>query len=597
MPAALLALVAAAADPAADLRALGTEIQAELVQRSPGPDGKDDEISALGTCKRPGEAERARLAKLVVPADVAADSVYYVRVGCEDAGGVVVEASYDRKREGVWTVSRVAGSKVTTLASYRGTSIQDYMEWANEVSVSVGALVDVDGDGVHDALVVRNIHEGGASHNEQELSLWSSRSGRTTPLGTFGDTVAVARGRVSAPIVLSILRNDEPPRYRCVEANGTLDLCAAIEGARHIDRMFEITEWFIAGHEYGIERAKVPDRDLLAELLAELGVPSARRAQLLAEVPATAREQRVAREIERFLAGSPVKKFGELVDPQPADTRAAEITALAGDTACTMAPADVRRAKAAVERWIADHEAAALADGGSCPHDGACRWKRHTPPELVATCGDAANGYVAAHWTYSDGAAQEMLARDVAFDFTRASATVLASAAVAGPSFTCSACGFGPPGIALDSSFYRHDGKRLALVLDMTKDPQVLHFAINGKSASLPPASLARARLREPESTLRTILESGGDGAIYWHWDGEWKQVVEVPNDAVEPPATLAGLGLRMWQETARVYAIWSLKTFDAKAWAGNKAIRALTRRELVIVGADAETLARIDAE
>src|SRR5258706_1997123 len=167
---------AAALDAAAELHQLGRDVLAKLDQIAPVDAlhgaAQDDELPALGPCVRPTAREKEQLKRLVTHGIAGED--YTVRFGCKDAAGVIVSAAYDLVDHGhhigAWDVLRVAGGKATPIARYRGTSVQDYMEWADETSVSVRALVDLDGDGIHDALLATSHHEGGSRHSNEDLS-------------------------------------------------------------------------------------------------------------------------------------------------------------------------------------------------------------------------------------------------------------------------------------------------------------------------------------------------------------------------------------------------------------------------------------------
>jgi len=72
--------------------------------------------------------------------------------------------------------------------------------------------------------------------------------------------------------------------------------------------------------------------------------------------------------------------------------------------------------------------------------------------------------------------------------------------------------------------------------------------------------------------------------------------IATVPYDTLERPASVKGLAARLWTETLRGRAVDELRNFDPKAWAGDAAVRVRTRKQLVLAGADAATLAKIDA-
>ena len=110
-----------------------------------------------------------------------------------------------------------------------------------------------------------------------------------------------------------------------------------------------------------------------------------------------------------------------------------------------------------------------------------------------------------------------------------------------------------------------------------------------------------RGRLREPEASYKAIVETAGGsgGTMYSHFDGtSWQRIVEVPFGINAPlPAPASPAAKFLFDDNLRVYARWALRDFDPARWASGGAVRAATRRELVLAGASAAMLARIDAE
>jgi hypothetical protein len=565
---------------AAELHQLGQETLAKVDQLAPldarhGMPGTD-EIPALGACTRPTERDRAVM-RAIVTRGIAADDLYDVAFGCMDARGTIVTLAYDivtsKGRTGAYDVLLVAGGKATKIDSLRALSRMDYMEWADERSLGVSLLVDLDGDGVHDALLGRGIHEGGAIHSNEELSLWSSRSGHISQLGTYDDAVRFARGQLAAPIVLVLERQNAPVRYRCLEANGTVDLCPAIDDARKIDRIAEVATGFVNG--------TVPDRDLLAEELDLIGVEPNRRARLLQGATETLRSIRMQRAIATFVEPKLVREHGEIVDHQPADPRGGQLAALGGDAPCTMTATDQHALAPAVTRWIEtrDHR------------------KDRKELSIVATCGDRTRGYIAVHWSYDEPQKGELHARDGVFAIDKGGLVPLVDASLTGPDFVCAACDGTIPGVFVGSSFFRHGKELVAITIDRSTEKGVLAIAIDGKSAKVPSGAFEWARLREPELELYTVVQtSDPNGTTYWHWDGTLQPIATIAWAAIERPRDATGLAARIWDETIRGFAIVSLGAYDPARWAGDAAVRTETRKLLQAAGADAATLAKIDA-
>lgn len=231
------------ADPASELQQLGLRVQKDLARRFPGPTGdiEHGDIPAIGPCARPTAAERDALTKRVTRG-INPDDVVRVAFGCKESSGIVVDVAFDRvdntRRTGVWRVHRASAATSTatlaTLHEYAGTSMQDFMEWADEVVVFTQLLVDLDGDGTLDAVIGSDQHEGGARRHNLTLRLWRSRDRRIVDLGTYDDTASLAAGSRSAAFVLVAERmhadGSQELRYRCVSAAGIVDICPAWPG-------------------------------------------------------------------------------------------------------------------------------------------------------------------------------------------------------------------------------------------------------------------------------------------------------------------------------------------------------------------------------
>ena len=618
------------ASAADDLRVLGQRTLDDLARRLPeldvqGP-GSRAEIVALGPCVRPAPDERKAVARAIAAADHDAKGAD-LTFGCKDPTGIVVNVAYDRirgrdERTGVWRVVRASSTaetaRVTTLAQYTGTSTQDYMEWAIEMNVRAAVLVDLDGDGNHDAIIVRSGHEGGGSHFEVVLATWTSRAGRTASPATFEHVVdvSVARGQphgAGAPLVIRIDHEYAEPRapeYRCIEPTGALDLCAAIDETRRVDRIAQIADWFVTGHRYGPYQTAQPDRDELAGLLAELGVAPAERTALLAEVEPAKPEVRVAREIAPLLAAPGSRRFGELEDkPLPPDPRAAELRALLGDAPCT--PATPAQAKASVSRiasWVAANDARALIDHGDCTAGAPCRWSHPTKPVIDTSCVAAQRGYYSVRWSYLDKTKGELLAHDALVFLDAGAATLVSDGIAIGASEACGPCGTSPPLPQLSLKMYRHGTALVAVLLGYgdPSQPPSLAFAVDGTLTKLPPltGSASWYRFGESRNTagrdaddLIEIRSTKPDVVGYWHWDAGWKQVAAFPwlaPRALQP--ALDPTGAWLWQQQQRGVARDFLGSFEVTEWAGKPDYRADTRQSLILLGADPARLARVAA-
>lgn len=608
------------ADPASELQQLGLRVQQDLARRFPGPTGdvEHGDIPAIGACARPTAAERGALTELVTRG-INPDEVGRVAFGCKEPSGIVVDVAFDKvdhkvdhtARTGVWRVHRASAATstatLTTLYEYEGTSIQDFMEWANEVIVFTQLLVDLDGDGTLDALIGSDQHEGGAMQHDLTLRWWRSRDRRIVDLGTYGDTVTLAGGSRSAPFVL--VSEWKPPdgsperRYRCVSAAGAVEICPAVVQARHIGRMSEIAGWFASGHVYEPMKSALPDRELAAQLLTELEIPASARAQLVARMPPTPPEVRVARDIARFLAPAVATKYGEILEvPPPADPRAAKLQALLGDAPCTKAPP---RVVTDVERWMRAHEADALLATGDCKPGEACPWTHPSTPVIADSCVDGARGYALATWKYEDPSLDERITRAVVFSLAPALAPI-ATATSRETIKPCGACGGGDAGTSLDVEFHRRGARLVSTIIEKLAESQsttTVSTFVDGTRAAAPVTpgtEVAWGRLHEPDAIYKGIVETAsGSGTVYLHFDGtSWQRIAEVSwGSNMVPPAPASPAAKFLFDDNQRGYARWALRKFDPARWASDGAVRAATRRDLVRAGASAAMLARIDAE
>ncbi len=172
----------------------------------PGKGGMKHEVSTgaipalgpLGSCARPTARERAALIKAVAAADPAmrADELSYVRFGCKEKGGIILDLTHEGDRYGTWKVLHAskpgAKARISVLASYRGIRSVDWMVGNNPVRLDTMALADLDGDGTRDALLAQRESEPLTPIERTTLSLWLSSKGKVVPLGTPDGLVAIA---------------------------------------------------------------------------------------------------------------------------------------------------------------------------------------------------------------------------------------------------------------------------------------------------------------------------------------------------------------------------------------------------------------------
>jgi hypothetical protein len=92
------------------------------------------------------------------------------------------------------------------------------------------ALIDLDGDGNHDPILIRKLDSNNL--HGVELAVWSSTQRTLTAPVTLPQvfSVDVPPGQTSLPLVLRLHTFHEylPTTYRCVEADETLDRCPAL---------------------------------------------------------------------------------------------------------------------------------------------------------------------------------------------------------------------------------------------------------------------------------------------------------------------------------------------------------------------------------
>lgn len=600
-------------------------------------------IAALGpeaTCARPTAEERAAVGKALAAADPAMRTAISasLRFGCKERGGMVVDIDYVPAAAGgvdarhdteVWKVVRVseakADARVTVLGRYSGEAKDIWMEWSNEVTLGTMLLADLDGDGVRDAILIRDQQEGGAMEHYVGLSVWLSQRGQVVALDTAGEgatlaalgmvgggvTLAAQTWAPGAPLVLRAETRDheyKPQlRYRCLQPAGRLDLCPAIEPARRTERAFELAQRFVDHQVCEPDQDCELDRELLAVLLDELGAAPADRAQLLAEVEPARPAAQVQRAIAAGLAAAAEPKVlrahGEEVATQPEDPRHPELMKLLGDEGCAPVPAAQQKQLAArVDRWIAGNGARLLVERGDCKAGQRCQWKRPQSFQLGSACAEGARGHLVGRWTHLDGQG-ELLAVDALFHVDGEQVKLVTSASVTGDAAECAACA-GPPEAQLEVQLYRRGAALMALVWPRPygPSPYQLSVSVDGAPTALPPLDSIRwYRFSAPMNAavaVESLLEWGDPTEVaYWHWDGGWKELARFPRPqlgSVEPK--LAPAGAWIWRQHRRVAAQEALGKLDAEKWASEASYREEIRQALVLAGVDAAVQARVAA-
>lgn len=280
---------APAVDPGALYKAVGARVLKEVDAAYPplvfAPSASTDphapDLPALGDCVRPDAKERAAIAKLLV-------DVSYADVGCKDPDGVVVAYNFDRMKgtrpvKGVWRVARVKDKQVTPLGEAVGAPELDWQEYAEENTIKVLVLADVDGDGARDAVLEQIAKEGGAVAHESVVRV--VRSGATKPvevarLSAVAE-VRLALGSKPGALVIAALPSEhssDKPSYKCLTPTALTD-CPAAAQAAAAEAKRDLARTFASG------TLTPKDRAQLTSYLDTLGVQGDERAHLLATMP------------------------------------------------------------------------------------------------------------------------------------------------------------------------------------------------------------------------------------------------------------------------------------------------------------------------
>jgi hypothetical protein len=276
---------AAVVDHSALYRVIGQRVLAEVDAAFPAPPvpaaADDRNIPAIGECTRPDAIEQTGIQSLLP------DGAW--RFGCKDPDGIVVEQQFVREKgghrdKGVWRVVRVNGKKVTKLGEVTGTPEVDWQEWAQENTLGVLVLADVDGDGARDVVMEQTSTEGGVPHHTSVLQLVRSTATKVTRLGELDAVVSVhlALGTKPGALIVGAFPNesDKEPTYKCITPAALAD-CPVAAQAAVAEKKRDLATWFTSA-----TFTPPTDRAVLSGDLDLLGVQGDERARLLATLPA-----------------------------------------------------------------------------------------------------------------------------------------------------------------------------------------------------------------------------------------------------------------------------------------------------------------------
>lgn len=293
------------------------------------------------------------------------DSALVVNVGCKDStGAVILDLSQDRQPAkpgpnafGIRRnyLMRISPSAIDVLAEDTSTLSENWMEWADEGRIALRAQVDLDGDGALDIVYSDHEHEGGSIDTQDHIHVRYA----TGKIGESGMVINLIETKVvgTQPIIGGQTR-DGAPIYVCLQRDLHLAPCAASAPLQKAADRLAIIERYSQ-----IGAGSIPDRELLAQELASLGITRKRMAPLVAAAPETTPADRMARRVTTFLVKS------GLVEPAPMPavitqrhaegrTYLDDLATKLGDTPCTTTPLtaeDTTRATA----WIRKQDAKA----------------------------------------------------------------------------------------------------------------------------------------------------------------------------------------------------------------------------------------------
>ncbi|HEX7701003.1 MAG TPA: hypothetical protein VF403_09785, partial [Kofleriaceae bacterium] len=297
-------------------------------------------IAADGACVRPTAAERKQLTARVATwldqkySDETSDG-FDIRFGCTDPTGIVVEGNGDRTdthrmaRNRGW-ILQINDDAVTALDERTSTTKNNWMEWADEGTLAVLALID------HTVIWTNTEHEGGSIESHYVVKA----RGRATPVARISGILDARL--IDRALVLSIgAHADQRVGYRCISPDLELRRCPAAITAEAIE--------IATDYVYGTE---VSDRELVADQLAKLHVSKAEAMPIVDAMPEAPAAERAQRHLAAFLAH--VQIDGDLDTELSPHVAAAtyfhELSSKLGDAACAPSP---QFDKPALEQWAA----------------------------------------------------------------------------------------------------------------------------------------------------------------------------------------------------------------------------------------------------
>jgi|GEM_PF-4629323 len=264
-----------------------------------------------------------------------------INLGCRDASGIVLDISQDRElKKSKGSINgtrrnyllRVSSTAVEVIAQDTSTHSLSWMEWADEGRISLLAQVDVDGDGAVDIVYSDHEREGGATntYDRVQVRFANGKVGSSGQITNLSDVKVIGK-----QVVVSGMTRQDVELYVCLAPDLRLAPCAAAKSLQTAADRRAIAAQFVA-----LDSSAPPDRDLVAQQLATLGIPSKRRAELVAAAPPTALAVRVQRQVTAFLAKAKLvepESMSEIVHQAHPESRAYldDLAMKLGDTACT----------------------------------------------------------------------------------------------------------------------------------------------------------------------------------------------------------------------------------------------------------------------
>lgn len=375
---ALVAIVGFAATARADTTIdLAKELRAIAAKFAIKDDRQTHPVAGRG-CTAPTPAERAAVKKRVfafidakhpsergVTAESRDDSGLVVQLGCkESSGALVLDISQDREpakpTPGAYGtrrnyLMRVSATAIDVLAEDTSTLSMNWMEWADMGRISLLAQVDIDGDGALDVVYSDHEREGGAisSYDFIHVRYASGKLGESAQIEGLVDVKLVKNQLVLA----GQNRNDEII-YVCLARDLHVAPCAASAPLqRAADRRAIVSRY------RAIDPSDLPDRDVLAQELAMLGIPSKRRAPFVISTRETTAAERAQRRVTAFLVKANLVEpapMPELVTQTHAEARTFldDLATKLGDTPCTTTPlTDAEKTTATA--WVKKQDAKA----------------------------------------------------------------------------------------------------------------------------------------------------------------------------------------------------------------------------------------------